>query len=260
MRRLVALVATVILVAACGGSSVGVIGPTRLTVFAAASLRDAIERAAEVYEADEAVVIDLSTDSSATLRTQIEQGAPADVVLSADLTHPEALAERGLVDGVLVAIARTGMAVIVPVSNPAGIETPADLATPGVKIIAAGEDVPISGYVAQVVAGLATVPGYPADVAAAYEANIVSREDNAAAVVTKIELGEGDAAIVYEADAATADGVIPLALPDAADVTATYGGVVVAGSDEVEAAHAFLAWLAGPDGQAVLVASGFQSP
>jgi molybdate transport system substrate-binding protein len=258
IRGLAALVAVTAIAAACAGSAIGVIGPTPLTVFAAASLRDAMERVVEAYEAVEAVSIDLATDSSATLRTQIEQGAAVDVFLSADLANPEALVAGGLADGAVVPFAGNSLTIIVPAANPAAIETPADVATPGVKVIAAGEDVPITRYATQAIEGLATIPGYPADFAGAYAANVVSREDNVAAVVTKVALGEGDAAFVYETDAIGADGVRPIALPDVAQVVATYGGVVVAGSDEREAARAFLDWLGGPGGQAVLAEFGFQ--
>lgn len=260
IRRFVALAGVLVFAAGCAGSRVGAIGPTPLTVFAAASLRDAMERAVAAYEAVEAVSIDLATDSSATLRTQIEQGAAADVFLSADLANPEGLVEGDLAGSGVVPFAGNSLTIIVPAANPAAIETPADLAAPGVKIIAAGEDVPITRYAAEAIDGLATIPGYPADFARAYAANVVSREDNVAAVVTKIELGEGDAAFVYETDAVAADGVRPIALPDAADVVATLGGVVIAGSDEPEAARAFLDWLRGPDGQAVLAEFGFQPP
>jgi ABC-type molybdate transport system substrate-binding protein len=62
-------------------------------------------------------------------------------------------------------------------------------------------DVPITKYANQLVDNLAKVPGYPANYAAAYKANIASKEDNVKAVVAKLELGEGDAAIVYVTDA-----------------------------------------------------------
>jgi molybdate transport system substrate-binding protein len=95
---------------------------------------------------------------------------------------------------------------------------------------------------------------------AQYTANIVTREDNVAAVVAKIELGEGDAGIVYVTDAKTSTKVMTIAVPDAANVPATYGGVVVKASPNVAAAQAFLAWLAGPDGQAILASFGFLPP
>ena len=90
---------------------------------------------------------------------------------------------------------------IVPTDNPASIKTPADLAKPGVKIIAALDAVPITKYANMLVDNLAKAPGYPADFATAYKANIVSKEENVGAVVGKIAIGEGDAAIVYVTDA-----------------------------------------------------------
>ena len=122
------------------------------------------------------------------------------------------------------------LTVIVPIANPAKIETPADLAKPGVKIIAAGDAVPITKYANQLVANLAKQPGYPADYVAAYNANVVSKEDNVKAVVAKLELGEGDAGIVYVTDAKASTKVATVDVPDAANVVATYDGVVVKAS------------------------------
>ena len=82
----------------------------------------------------------------------------------------------------------------------------------------------------------------------------------AAAVVSKIELGEGDAAIVYATDARSSTGVTTIAVPDAAQVAATYGAVPVATSKSPAAAAAFIAWLAGPEAQAILKTFGFLPP
>ena len=152
------------------------------------------------------------------------------------------------------------LTVIVPTANPAGIATPADLARSGVKVIAAADSVPITKYATQLVTNLAKQTGYPADFAARYAANIASREDNVAAVVAKVELGEGDAGIVYLTDARASTKVSTVAVPDAANVPASYGGVVVKASDNVSPATAFLAWLAGPEGQAILASFGFLAP
>ena len=95
---------------------------------------------------------------------------------------------------------------------------------------------------------------------AAYSANVVSQEDNVAAVVSKIELGEGDAAIVYVTDAKSSTKVTPIAVPTDANVPATYAGVVVKASKNAAAAQAFLTWFAGPDGQAILASFGFLPP
>jgi molybdate transport system substrate-binding protein len=240
-----------------------------LTIYAAASLKAAVEQAEPAYEtALPGMTLTISTDSSAALATQIEEGAPADVFLSADTTNPQKLVEAGLVDGDPVTFAGNELTVIVPIANPAGIRSPMDLAKAGVSVIAAGEQVPITKYATQLVDNLALEAGYPPDFGAgyppdfgaAYAANVVSREDNVKAVVTKIELGEGDAGIVYVTDARASDRVTAIEVPDSANVPATYDGVVVKASKDTAAAHAFLDWFAGPDGQAILGELGFLPP
>jgi len=272
IRRGTSLAAIGLLVAACssglatapndplagtssGTASVGV------TIYAAASLNavlDDAKRAFEVVNPGRSLTI--STDSSAALEVKIEQGAPADLFLSADTDNPQKLVERGLAGGAVTPFAHNLLTMIVPASNPAGIRTPADLARVGVKVIAAGDAVPISKYARRLVENLAEQPGYPADFVARYDANVVSREDNAAAVVAKIELGEGDAAIVYRTDARTSASVRAIDVPDAANVPVTYAGVVIRSAANATAARAFLDWFAGPNGAAVLTAAGFLPP
>jgi molybdate transport system substrate-binding protein len=231
-----------------------------LTIYGAASLQGVLAKVKAVYEA--AVPgsgLTISTDSSAALETKIEQGAPADVFLSADTTNPQRLVDKGLADGKAVLFATNRLVVIVPTSNPAAITSPADLAKPGIKVIAAGDSVPIAKYATQLVANLASEQGYPADFVASYTTNIVSKEDNAKAEVAKIELGEGDAAIVYATDARASTRVATIEVPESANVPARYAGVVVRRSANAAAA-AFLAWFAGPDGQAILGSFGFLPP
>jgi len=230
--------------------------PSGLTIYGAASLKGALSAVSTAWaSSNPALTLVISTDSSAALETKIEQGAPADVFLSADTTNPQELIDKGL-----VRFAVNRLAVIVPIGNPAGILTPADLARRGVKIIGAGDSVPISTYAARLVINLATQAGYPLDFVKRYQANVTSREDNVASVVSKIALGEGDAAIVYTTDANTAATVATIDVPEAANVPATYGGVVVRASKNGEAARAFLRWLRGPSGQAVLASFGFSAP
>jgi molybdate transport system substrate-binding protein len=246
------------LIAGCrpgGASPAGQNGA--LTVFAAASLRDPLAALASAYERAVGVRLVLVTDSSTTLRTQLELGARADVYLSADAANPEALAAAGLLDGVVVRFAGTRLAVVVPLENPGRLASPFDLAGSGVSIVAAGDGVPITAYAAELVTRLAALPGAPPGFAAAYEANVVTRDDNAAAVLARIELGEGDAAIAYEVDATGSDDVVTLPVPDGTNVTAVYAGAVLAAAADRDAAHAFLDWLAGMDGQAILASFGF---
>jgi molybdate transport system substrate-binding protein len=245
------------------GPSVGLSSgaPAHLTIFSAASLKGALDKAKTAWEAaNPGSTLTLSTDSSSALATQIEQGAPADVFLSADTTNPQKLVDAGLAAGAAVAFAGNKLTIIVPTANPAGIVTPADLAEPGVKVIAAGAEVPITKYATQLVANLATATADPSRFVAAYNANVASREDNVKAVVAKIELGEGDAGIVYVTDARASTRVTTIGVPDSANVPATYAGVVVKASPNGAAARAFLDWFAGPDGQAIRAGFGFLPP
>ena len=235
---------------------------TELTIYGAASLKSALKSLKAAYEAAvPGTTLTIATDSSATLRAQIEQGAPADLFLSADQTNPEALVEAGLTDGPALDFAGNTLTIIVPNVGPtaatAAIASPADLAKPGMKIVAAGAEVPVTHYADQVIAKLAALPGYPHGFASAYAANVVSKEQNVKAVVAKIELGEGDAAIVYATDATASDKVNLVPIPPQANVLAIYAGVVIKGSTQAAAAHAFLEWLAGPIGGAILTDAGF---
>jgi len=232
-----------------------------LTIYGAASLKGALEKVKTAYEVVvPGAILTISTDSSAALEMKIEQGAPADVFLSADAGNPQKLVEAGLAEGDPVPFAGNELAVIVPADNPARIRSPADLARAGVKVIAAGDAVPITTYATRLVERLAMEPGYPAGFVAGYTRNVVSREDNAKGVVAKIELGEGDAGIVYVTDAKASTTVAIVDVPESANVPATYAGVVARASRDVAAARAFLDWLAGPGGQAILGGFGFLPP
>jgi molybdate transport system substrate-binding protein len=279
--RLIPLISTVALVVMACSSGVGAPSPTdqpttqpastqrgssaaaggELTIYGAASLKGALDKAKTAYEASNlGAKLTISTDSSSALETKIEQGAPADVFLSADTTNPKKLVDKGLSGGEPVTFARNKLTVIVPTDNKAGIKTPADLAKSGLKVIAAGDEVPITKYANQVVDNLAREPDYPATFAASYAANIASKEDNVKAVVAKIELGEGDAGIVYVTDAKASSKVLTVPVPEAANVPATYAGVVVKAAKDATAAEAFLDWFAGPEGQAILGSFGFLPP
>jgi molybdate transport system substrate-binding protein len=267
VRGLVAVLLSVVSLAACGGAggaprSMAASGEVaELTIFAAASLKNALEQAKTAHgSAHPRTTLTISTDSSAALETQIEQGAPADVFLSADTTNPQKLVDGGFADGHAVVFAENELTIIVPTDNPGGLTGPFDLANDGVRVVAAGDEVPITKYATQLVDNLAAEAGAPADFAAVYAENVVSKEDNVAAVRTKIELGEGDAAIVYVSDATASDKVETIAIPNAAEVPASYAGVVVKASRNVNAAHAFLEWLVGPDGHAILASFGFLPP
>jgi molybdate transport system substrate-binding protein len=229
-----------------------------LTVFGAASLKGVLEEAKAAYEAaNPGRTVTVSTDSSTALATQIQQGAPADVFLSADTKNPQALADAGLTTAAPIPFAGNKLTIIVPGTGTPVVTTPFDLGKDGVKVIAAGDDVPITKYATQLVDNLAKQSGAPMDFAASYAKNIASKEDNVKAVVAKIELGEGDGGIVYVTDAQASDKVKTVDVPEDANVPATYAGVVIKASPHVDAATAFQTWFDGPDGQAILARAGF---
>jgi len=245
-----------LLLAGCGTPSAS--AGTPITVYAAASLTDAFEDLAAAYTDDTGVEVVLSFDASGALRTQIEEGAPADVFASADLVNAQTLVEARRTDGPSQTFAANGLTIVVPTDEPAGIEAWEALADPGVRIIAAGEDVPITRYAVELIDNLAALPGAPDGFADTYAANVASREDNVRAVLAKIEVGEGDAAIVYETDATSSDEVVAVTIPEEANVVAEYAVVTI--DDAAAGASDFVTWLLGGEAQAILAEHGFRSP
>ena len=271
-RALGPIIAASVVLAGCSGAGASAsatpptvatpAAPVEITVFAAASLAEAFDALAATYMAEHpGITVTLSYDSSAALRAKIQQGARVDVFASADTENPDALVAAGLSAGPTVVVAGSELAVIVPASNPAGLSDPYGLADPGVKVVGAGPSVPITGYATALLENLAASRGAQADLIASYERNIVSREDNVKGIVAKVELGEGDAGIVYATDAlAAGDRVRALPIPPGTNVRVAYGAVIPADAPAPGAAAAFLAWLRGPDAQAILASHGFTAP
>jgi molybdate transport system substrate-binding protein len=232
--------------------------PVDLTVFAAASLTDAFEEIAGLWTAAyPGSELTQSFAASSELRAQIEEGAPADVFASADERNAQALVDACLSPGPITPFVQNELVIVVPEGNPAGIESPADLAATGVLFVTALPDVPITRYTTQVIANLGELEGYPEGYVEAVTANTVSEEENVRAVLTKIELGEGDAAMVYTTDALSSEGVETVGIPDEANVLATYAAVTVVESAHPTQAASFLAFLLGPEAQGVLETYGF---
>jgi molybdate transport system substrate-binding protein len=228
-----------------------------LRVFAAASLSDAFREIAAAYErAHPGQRVELNLAGSPTLRTQIEQGAPADVFASADLEHAQALAQAGLL-GPRRVFARNRLVVVVPARG-AKVRALPDLAAPGIKVVTAGPAVPAGRYAGQVLDKLGEGgrlgPGFTARV----RANLASQETSVRAVLAKVALGEADAGFVYATDAASAaDRVQAIEIPERSNVIAEYPIAVAARSAAPEAAQAFVELVAGPAGQAILRRHGF---
>lgn len=234
------------------------VGAETVKVFAAASLQDALGEAARAFEASGGPRLEASFAGSQVLRTQIEHGATAHLFVSADRAHAEALAAAGLA-APPAPVARTRIVVVVPAS--AGrVRTLADLGRPGTKVVWGGPAVPAGRYAAEALRRLAGDPAFGREWAGRVRANVVSEEPNVRAVLAKVVLGEADAGFVYATDAAAAGGrVRRLDLPSSAQVGAGFVAVLV-GREPPAAARAFLAFLRGDAGQAVLRRHGFDPP
>lgn len=231
----------------------------KVTVLAASSLTEAYRQIGAAFQqANPGVSVEFSFAASSALAAQIEQGAPADVFASADEVNMKKVTDRRLIAGAPVTFARNLPVIVVPASNRAGITAPKDLSKPGVKLVLAGPEVPIGNYARQIIDRLAADPAYGAAFKDAALRNIVSNEANVRAVLTKVELGEADAGIVYKTDAkVSGDRVRIVEVPPSANVIATYPLGVIAASKNPDAARAFVDYVTGPEGQRALAAAGF---
>ncbi|MEI2616477.1 MAG: molybdate ABC transporter substrate-binding protein [Thermomicrobiales bacterium] len=230
-----------------------------LTVFAAASLTDAFTEIGNRLTAENpGLRISFNFAGSQALVTQLQQGARADVFASADLKQMTAAQGANLIDGNPIVFTHNRLTIIVPASNPGGINAPIDLAKPGLKIVIANKDVPVGRYTRQSLDLMSADPAFGADFRARVEANVVSEENNVKQVVTKVQLGEADAGIVYASDvtAAVQGDVATIGIPDSMNVIAEYPIARVAGGNAA-LGQAFIDAVLSAAGQQTLQAHGF---
>ena len=226
-----------------------------VTVFAAASLREAFRELATTFERDHpGTTVSLGLAGSQELRTQIEHGAPADVFASADTKHMEGLAAAKLVSQPRI-FARNEPVIVVPKGNPAAIGGLRDLPR-ATRIVVGTPEVPIGSYTLRILDAASL--RYGADFRARVETRVVSREVNVRQVLSKVALGEAEAAIVCRTDAATSRAVEVIGIPPELNVLAQYPVAVVSGSREPALAHDFVELLLSPMGQQVLARFGFR--
>jgi molybdate transport system substrate-binding protein len=231
--------------------------PLTLTVFAASSLTDAFTEIGRNFEAaNPGVTVTLNFAGSQALRTQIEQGAPADVFASASGKEMDALVTGKFVaEGTPQIFLTNKLVVILPANNPANLEKLEDLAKPGIKLILAAEAVPVGNYARQ---ALDKMNGsFGADFKDKVLANVVSNEDNVKQVVAKVQLGEADAGIVYISDTVAAPDLKTVEIPAELNVIAKYPVAPLANSTNAELAKAFVDYVLSVEGQAILQKWGF---
>ncbi len=241
MRKLLAplALALVLPLVACGSDD-----DRTLTILAAASLTDVYEELAADFEDEHDVEVQLSFGSSTALAEQAADGAPGDVLATAD---PEAMAvaeQAGVVDHVRPFTANRLVIVTAPDSEVRG---PEDLGE--VPWVRCADEVPCG----RVAVALLTEQGITAEP--------VSLEEDVRAVLDKVISGEATAGLVYNTDAkAAGDAVRKVAIPGADQHLASYRIATLDQSGDEELALAWLELLTSEEGRAVLRRAGFEMP
>ena len=248
---------------ALGISSQSVTGQsgTALTVFAASSLTDAIGEIGKAFDAKTGSKTSFQFAGSQILRTQLENGARADVYASANAAQFDPLVKSGLVMNAGI-FTKNRLVVIVPRKGSANVKTLADLAKVSVKLVIADKTVPAGIYARQIFAALDKSGLYGADFAARVQKNVVSEETNVRQVALKVQLGEADAGVVYTTDVTPSlkGEVIQLAIPARFNVIAGYPIGTLNAASNPAAAKRFVEFVRSSDGQAILQKWGFLKP
>jgi molybdate transport system substrate-binding protein len=238
--------------------------PATLTVMAAASLTAPFKELGKQFEAQNPTLkVEFNFAGSQQLAQQLANAAPADVFASASQKYIDAAVSAKRTDSATVKnFASNRLVIIVPAGNPAGLKQPVDLSRPGLKLILAAKAVPVGQYALDFLDKAAQDPAFGSGYRDQVLKNVVSYEDNVKAVLTKIQLGEADAGIVYTTDAAgdPAAKVVQIPIPDSLNVIAVYPLAPISDSPNRAQAQAFIDLVLSPPGQAVLAKYGFLPP
>jgi molybdate transport system substrate-binding protein len=253
--RVVSLV-TALVLAGCGATdaggdetgSPGISGD--ITVFAAASLTESFTRIGEDFEAAHpGVEVTFNFAGSSALARQLDEGAPADVFASAARKNMDQVTESGSVTAKPVTFVTNTLEIAVPAGNPAKVTGLADFAKADLKIALCAEQVPCGAASAKVfdAAGITAAPD--------------TLEQDVKAVLSKVSLGEVDAALVYKTDVRSAgDEVEGIEFPEADKAVNEYPIAVCATAPNPDGAQAFIDYVLSGKGRAVLTEAGFGAP
>lgn len=247
-RVLVLAVAAMMAIAACGSEGdAGGEGST-ITVFAAASLTDAMTAVADAYEAEEGADVRLNFAASSALREQILAGAPADVFASANESNMEALVEAGAATDPAVFVTNS-LQIVVPAGNPASISGLEDFDREDLLLGLCAVEVPCGEFGRDALARAGVTPAPD------------TNEPDVRSLLTKVAAGELDAGIVYVTDVLSAgDEVEGIAVAADDNVVATYPIAPLTESGDLDAARSFVDFVLGPEGRAILASFGFELP
>lgn len=224
---------------------------SEIVIFAASSLTNAIGEISEGYEKEEEIDIMAVFSGSNTLKTQIENGAYADIFISANEAHYKSLYDQGYVmEG--MKILSNEMVLIVSNDSDTEINNLEDLKNRH-HFITATEGVPAGIYARRVLSNLTLL--YGETYLEAVEKNIVSQEINVRQVVMKVVLGEGDAAIVYRTDITknVKDAIKIIEIPDGYNIEAGYWIGLVKHDEMKDKAKAYIKYLSDKTSEEIFI-------
>jgi molybdate transport system substrate-binding protein len=252
-RALARALAVALALAGCGDGEDGEregaaqASPAAITVFAAASLTEAFTEIGRQLESTGRAKVTFGFGASSSLAQQIANGAPADVLATADEPTMRRAGER--VAQPVTVFAQNRLAVAVGRGNPKGVRSLADLAKGGMILVLCAPEVPCGRFGAQALAK------------AGVEVEPRSLEPDVKGVVSKVSLGEADAGIVYVTDVRPAAGQLEeVTIPPEHNVVTRYPIAPLRDSTHPESARAFVDAVLSPSGRAVLDRAGFQAP
>ncbi|MEU4423209.1 molybdate ABC transporter substrate-binding protein [Actinoplanes sp. NPDC024001] len=228
-----------------GAASDGRVSGT-ITVFAAASLTESFTTIGERFEkAHPGTTVTFSFAGSSGLATQINEGAPADVFASAAPQNMTAVTSAISP----VTFARNQLVIVVAKGNPKRVTGLADLAKPDLKVALCAEAVPCGAASASAIA------------ASGVKITPVTLEQDVKAALSKVKLGEVDAALVYRTDAkAAAADVDGIEFAESAKAINDYPIAALRDAPNPAGARAFVEFVLAPEALAVLTEAGFQAP
>lgn len=236
--------------AGSGSSPSAAAAPVKLTVLAAASLNQIFPQLAQEFQsAHPNITVTFSFGGSATLAAQITQGAPADVFASASTTPMTTVVNAGDAVGTPQNFVKNKLVIAVAPGNPKGITSLQDLTKPGLKVVLCQQSQPC-GSAATTALADAKVKLTP-----------VSLEPDVTSTLSKVELGEADAALVYTTDAKGSNGKVQAVdFAEAEQAINSYPIAVLKQSTNQDAAQEFVSFIESPQALSEFETAGFLAP
>lgn len=244
-KALTAAAAGAFALTACADS-----GDDAITVFAAASLNEVFEEIGDLYTEDSGVEVEFNFAGSSGLVEQLENGAPADVLATADEANMDNAIEAELITGETELFAENYLVIVTPAGNPAGISSLADLDDDAVDTVICAEQVPCGAATQRITS------------AAGVDITPVSEETSVTDVLGRVRAGETDAGLVYATDALQGgDEVETFEIEGAEEDPNLYPIALLENADAPEAGQEFIDFVLTSDqAQQILMDAGFSAP